>query len=199
MPTIADARKDTLEQQVSSLASLVFPSQDNSDEWEPFKDDGSDTEIEIRASSSHLCLASPVFRSMLRGEWKESQRSSTGMHRVIAEEWNARAFMIVLDIIHGHHRTLPGSVPLELLAKIAAISDYYACEEIVEVFGGAWHARLPRVLPPFPSKDFELELTIHHVFGQWAETMSLAQTALMGSEKPIIMPNSLVPDAVFSS
>ncbi|KAI9900766.1 hypothetical protein N3K66_005028 [Trichothecium roseum] len=190
---------NAFEQQVASLASLVFPSQDDSNEWKPFKEDGSDTEIEIRASSSHLCLASPVFRKMLRGEWKESQRSSTGMHRVIAEEWNARAFIIVLDIIHGHHRTLPRSVPLELLAKIAAISNYYACEEIVEVFGGAWHARLPRVLPTFLSKDFEPRLNINYVFGQWVQAMHLAQTALMGSEKPIIMPNSPVPDAIFTA
>ncbi|EWY79971.1 hypothetical protein FOYG_16912 [Fusarium oxysporum NRRL 32931] len=89
-------------------------------------------------SSSHLVLASPVFQAMVEGPYVEGSTDHRGIYQFTTHGWNQEALVIVLDIIHGHHRSVPKSLDLEMLAKVAVIVDYYKCHEIVEVFAERW-------------------------------------------------------------
>lgn len=103
-------------------------------------DDGSTTQVEFRVSSRHLSLASPVFRAMLESKFKESQPNEQGLYEIQATEWDAEALVILLDIIHGHHRDVPKRISVETLSHIAIIVDYYGCHEIMELVFTAWMA-----------------------------------------------------------
>ncbi|KAM0342714.1 hypothetical protein ACHAPU_009325 [Fusarium lateritium] len=97
-------------------------------------------QIRMRVSSRHLIRASPMFRRMLEGQWKEGTSSSSqnGVREIFTTGWDAKALAIVLDIMHGRHRENPLDFNLGLLARIATIVDYYQCQEIVQRFAGIW-------------------------------------------------------------
>lgn len=101
----------------------------------PTRGDGTPNEMPLKVSSRHLCLASPIFKRMLHGPWEEAQAHDRTIH---ANDWNAPAFLIVLNIIHGHHSDVPPQVNLEILGLIATIVDYYHCHEITKPFVEKW-------------------------------------------------------------
>ncbi|CVL13004.1 uncharacterized protein FPRN_15022 [Fusarium proliferatum] len=119
-------------------------------------------EIRFRVSSAHLILSSPVFKAMLDGPFSEGIRNNDNFFEVKAFEWNAEALVILLDIIHGHHRCLPKDVELDILIELAMLCDYYRCEEIVEVFAERWIAAFGEDKPPY-----EDEATMNWMFIAW--------------------------------
>jgi hypothetical protein len=104
----------------------------------PFQGDGSSTAIRYRVSSAHLTLASTVFRSMLKGCYEESRKNSQGLYEITAEEWDAEALLVVLDLIHGHNKSVPRSVSTNTLERIAIIVDYYRCHESMQFAADLW-------------------------------------------------------------
>ncbi|RBQ65894.1 hypothetical protein FVER53590_13411 [Fusarium verticillioides] len=106
----------------------------------PSNEDGQNVELRYRVSSAHLMLASPVFRAMLDGPFKESSRDEDGRFEVKTSECSAQALLILLDIIHGHHRDVPKTMEFSLLTEMAILVDYYECHEIVEMFAENWIA-----------------------------------------------------------
>ncbi|KAF5571552.1 hypothetical protein FPHYL_299 [Fusarium phyllophilum] len=98
-------------------------------------------EVRMRVSSRHLILASPFFRSALEGPWRSRTSSFFGkpLRQIIAYKWDAVAFALVLDIIHGRHRGVPRSVDIMLLTRIATIVDFYHCQEVVQIFADHWY------------------------------------------------------------
>ncbi|KAI1055500.1 hypothetical protein LB506_011362 [Fusarium annulatum] len=106
----------------------------------PYNDDGQDVELCYRVSSAHLMLVSPVFKAMLDGPFSESCRNKDGRFEVRTSECSASALLILLDIIHGHHRDVPKTMELDLLTEMAILVDYYECHEIVEMFAENWIA-----------------------------------------------------------
>ncbi|RGP77232.1 hypothetical protein FLONG3_4747 [Fusarium longipes] len=123
--------------------------------------DGTSTQIEFRVSSRHLSLASPVFRAMLESKFKESHLNEQGLYEVQASEWDAEALVILLDIIHGHHRDVPKRISVEILSHIAIIVDYYGCHEIMELVLTAWLANLGR------PEDFVKQDPLRWLFISW--------------------------------
>lgn len=85
-----------------------------------------------------------------------------------------------MHIIHGHNRQVSRLVGLELLAKIAALVDYYACYEAVEVFAELWllglksHSELPSQV----GRDLVLWLFISWLFADADIFTSVTSTAL---------------------
>lgn len=110
---------------------------------QPYQETGNPNEIEFRVSAKHLCGASPVFRKMIKGNFQESQPNDKGFLEIRASDWNARALLVLLDIIHGHHRQVPRNLDLDTVAQIGFLVDYYDCLEIVQVFFDHWQAHLP--------------------------------------------------------
>ncbi|KAH7158280.1 hypothetical protein DER46DRAFT_534462, partial [Fusarium sp. MPI-SDFR-AT-0072] len=127
-----------------------------------YDEKGHTVEIRLRVSSAHLTLPSPVFKAMLDGPFSEGIRNKDNLLEVKAFKWNAEALVILLDIIHGHHRSLPQKAELDILIEIAMLCDYYQCEEIVETFAERWITALGKDRP------YEEEATMNWMFIAWA-------------------------------
>ncbi|KAI3567906.1 hypothetical protein IWW34DRAFT_812471 [Fusarium oxysporum f. sp. albedinis] len=147
-------------------------------------------------SSSHLVLASPVFQAMVEGPYVEGSTDHRGIYQFTTHGWNQEAFVIVLDIIHGHHRSVPKSLDLEMLAKVAVIVDYYKCHEIVEVFAERWLKALQNGHTVHYGKASMLWLLISWVFSCPEIFKSMAGLVLKHSTRLILADNVPIPGEV---
>ncbi|KID64478.1 hypothetical protein MAN_06652, partial [Metarhizium hybridum] len=152
------------------------------DEREYSTDQDEDEEVRFRLSSRHLSLASPVFETMLSGGWKEStistQQPGTASnekidekdaalpldYEITATEWDVNVFILLMNILHGHHREVPHSVDIEALAKFSVLVDYYDCHEITEFFADIWIEDLQLCLPTVYGRDSTIWLFVSWVF-----------------------------------
>ncbi|KAH8764896.1 hypothetical protein F5883DRAFT_604994 [Diaporthe sp. PMI_573] len=89
-------------------------------------------------SLKHLISASPYFRRMLTGPWKENASRADRLYKVTASDWSEDAFKLLMDIVHGNSQNVPRSINLELLAKIAVMVDYYKCYDVVKFYSDTW-------------------------------------------------------------
>ncbi|KAG6082780.1 hypothetical protein E4U30_005764 [Claviceps sp. LM220 group G6] len=137
------------------------------DSGEAHDDNGELEEIHFRLSSRHLALASPVFKKMLNGSWKESARAldrsknGSGKARaplqlgfdsqvrfeLTAQDWDDEVFLILMNIIHGRNALVPLSSDLTTLVKMSVLVDYYQCQEVTQVIVGLWIDKLSEKLP----------------------------------------------------
>lgn len=90
---IATITKATALQEITSLS--------------PEQKDGTPNEIVFRASAKHLSMASPVFRKLIKGDFRESKPNDQGLLEIRTSDWNAEAPLVLLDIIHSHHSHVP--------------------------------------------------------------------------------------------
>ncbi|KAH7308507.1 hypothetical protein B0I35DRAFT_360905 [Stachybotrys elegans] len=148
-----------------------------------FHEDEAPSEIQMRVSSRHLCLASPYFEKMLSGTWKESTSNQEGLYKISVSDWNVEALLIVFNIIHGHNRNVPRSIGLEMLAEVAAIVDYFDCREAVDPFHDIWIQSLKGQIPKSYGKDSTLWLSISWVFFRMDVMNKMAQLTLMNCTK----------------
>ena len=153
-------------------------------------------ELRMLVSSRHLCLASSTFRNMLQGPFLEAFDNNGLIREIRAVDWDALAFLIVQDIIHGHNVLVPSSVSLELLAKIAAIVDYYDCHDVTEPFIDRWIQDLRSSFPSSYGKDCVLWMSISWVFLRVDVLREAAVLAVMGCQKPVETMGLPVPDAL---
>ncbi|KAI4610829.1 hypothetical protein J4E80_007858 [Alternaria sp. BMP 0032] len=93
-------------------------------------------EFHYHVSSRHLILASPWFEKAMTEEgFVESNRDKKdGLFHINAQDWDAKAFYIVLCIVHGRNKLVKREMTLEMLAKIAVLEDYYGFGETLDVF-----------------------------------------------------------------
>ncbi|KAI1039616.1 hypothetical protein LB505_008350 [Fusarium chuoi] len=98
---------------------------------------GQHIELRYRVSSAHLALASPVFKGMVD---KSSATIDLGSHSESGFGQYAEALLILLDVIHGHHKSVPKAMDLELLIELWGLIDSYKCHEAVEMFVDHWVA-----------------------------------------------------------
>ncbi|OTB15851.1 hypothetical protein K445DRAFT_103463 [Daldinia sp. EC12] len=95
----------------------------------------STSSVKFLLSSRHLCLASPYFKRLLQGPWKEAtKKSPDGLRHVDAFDWDETAMLVLMHVIHGQNYKLAQIYPLEDLAKVAVLVDYYQCHEAVSLW-----------------------------------------------------------------
>lgn len=87
-------------------------------------------ELRFKVSSKHLTLASPYFKKMLEGPYKEANLPCP---EVTIEEFDSEALKILLNIIHGKNSNIPRFLSLDMLAKVSEWVDYLDCFEQAEV------------------------------------------------------------------
>jgi hypothetical protein len=93
---------------------------------------------------------------LTRDGWAEScQDKEDGLFHITAEDWDADAFLVVLNIFHVQNRKTPRTVSLETLAKIAVVVDYYECHEAVEIFTAMWIKELRENIPRIPRFTYD--------------------------------------------
>lgn len=155
---------------------------------EPIEDPTNEEGIQYHVSSRHLILASKKFRTMMTGEkWKEGVRDADGLYYTRPDGWDADAFLILMNIFHLRNRSVPRSVSLELLAKIAVLVDFYECEEAVEVFTELWiqHLRDNSAIPDSYNRDLMLWICVAQVFDLDQEFKQSTDVALKQSTETI--------------
>jgi hypothetical protein len=93
----------------------------------------------VLVSSKHLILASPVFKAMLQGEFKESLKlRETGELELLLPDDDPDVFLILLNILHHRMKKVPRLVSLVRLTELAILVDKYQMQESVEVFSDMW-------------------------------------------------------------
>ncbi|CVL03506.1 uncharacterized protein FPRN_11801 [Fusarium proliferatum] len=149
--------------------------------------DGQNVELCYRVSSAHLILASPVFKAMLDGPFKESSHNKDGRFEVKTSECSAEALLILLDIMHGHHRDVPETIEISLLTEMAILVDYYECHEIVEMFAENWIASVIQE-DDIEESDYQTNMSrlfISWVFGKIELFNSVVYSIIKLTARPI--------------
>jgi hypothetical protein len=136
-------------------------------------------------SSRHLMLASPWFqRALTEGGWSESGRSDNDERfHITAEDWDADAFLILINAFHLRNKQVPRTVSLEMLAKIAVLVDYYDCGEAIELYANIWvdELKVRTVLTPTYCRDTVLWTCIAWVFDRADQLQSASAVAIKNS------------------
>ncbi|KAJ5926369.1 hypothetical protein N7516_008142 [Penicillium verrucosum] len=156
--------------------------------------------LRIQVSAKHLMFASPVFKKILTGGWKESiTYFKKGSVEVTAESWDIEALMILLRAIHGQYYRIPRKLTLEMLAKIAVIADYYECREALYFLTDMWIKNVEEKIPTAVSRDLVLWLWIAWFFrlpSQFKLSTSIAMSQSDGRIGNLGLP---IPDNVIGS
>lgn len=102
--------------------------------------------VHMQVSSRHLMLASPVFAAMLdRNKFKEGVTlHSEGSVEIELPDDDPDAFIVLLNVVHGHTRTVPRRTTLFMLNQIAILVNKYHMVEVIEVFSDMWIRRLSK-------------------------------------------------------
>lgn len=137
----------------------------------------------IRVSAKHLTLASPVFKSLLLGGWKESSTFfDKGSLELVVSGWDLDAFLIFLRALHCQNKEVPRKIDAELFAKIAVLVDYYRCRDAMGFFADAWYSKLQGKIYLSAYRDLILWLCISWDF-KIPEEFKRAITRAIDNEK----------------
>ncbi|KAH0522012.1 hypothetical protein TsFJ059_005932 [Trichoderma semiorbis] len=152
------------------------------------KDADSKPTVQMRLSSKHLTLASKYFQKMTANNWKESKEATpeVGYSYVInANDWDEKALLLLMNIIHGRTSKVPRYIELELLAKIAVLVDYYQCHEAVAFYSHTWLRSINIGIPRQGERDYMLRLVVCLVFSEVFNFQLLTKTIIWGATGPI--------------
>ncbi|KAL4905062.1 hypothetical protein BDW74DRAFT_178072 [Aspergillus multicolor] len=152
----------------------------------------------IQVSAKHLTLASPYFKNVLTGGWKESRTfPEKGFAEITADGWNLDAFLILLRAIHSQNHLIPERLDLETLAQVALIADYYDCKDVIYVWGRTvWLKAIQRDSLDMYSRELVLSLWISWFFRDaelftcftsCAMSTSRGRISVLGLPVPIIV------------
>lgn len=115
-----------------SLPSSVVLSATGDMIVELLSEDEEPVTTQCTVESRILQLASPVFRVMLGGNFKEGAdlsracKQNRELYKLALEDDNAKAMLTVLSIIHHNPRDVPKAISLPELVEIAVISEKYS-------------------------------------------------------------------------
>lgn len=153
-------------------------------------------ELRFRLSSTHLTFASAYFKAMMSNDWRETRPEEGYSFVVTAEEWDHKALLILMNIIHGQTTKIPRIMGIEMLAKMAVLVDYYKCHEAVEFYAKTWINNLTEPLPTCYGRTFLLRLCISWVFSESKVFRALTWAALYQSRGPIYSLGLPIPGDV---
>ena len=90
---------------------------------------GKSQQIRMKVSSRHLALSSTVFRTSLRSGFKEAVTlRTTGTVEIPLPDDHPAAFLILLNVVHGHTRQVPRRKPEESTVVADAAAEETAEE-----------------------------------------------------------------------
>jgi hypothetical protein len=98
---------------------------------------------ELTVSSKVLSLASPVFKAMISGKFKESielaeAKASSKPYALPLPETDAEAIIILCRILHYSLYNIPEKLTTVCLEKLAFLCDKYQCTSAMKYCGGLW-------------------------------------------------------------
>lgn len=142
-------------------------------------------EIYMRLSSKHLFLASAYFQTLMANDWMETNAENGYSYTITAEDWDKKALLILMNIIHGQTQKVDQIFDLEMLTKIAVLVDYYKCNKAVHFFANSWINRLKQPLPSSYGRDLLLRLFVSYVFSESYTFKTLTKTIIYESRGSI--------------
>jgi hypothetical protein len=98
---------------------------------------GPENPLEFKVCSATMRRASPVWKNMLFGPWKEA-KPAQGDWIVELPEDKPSTIKTLLSIIHGLFANVPKSVTLPVLNDILILADKYDVIHIVRPWAGTW-------------------------------------------------------------
>ncbi|KAJ5751345.1 hypothetical protein N7533_008373 [Penicillium manginii] len=153
-------------------------------------------EFRIQVSAKHMMFASSFFKRCLTGAWKESEAyQQKGLVEVTAEGWDSEALLIIIRAIHCQYSLIPKKVTLDMLAKIAAIADYYDCKDVLYIFTDIWFSSLDKNVTA-SSQDLELWLWVSWFFKHPTQFKEASSTAMSWSEDLIDVRGLPIPNQI---
>lgn len=184
-------------------ASITFSEDDATDDTSSSSDvslmapvEEEEKEIQLRLSSQALRIASKYFDTMMCGDWNETQSEPSFKYTVKTTDWDQEALIFLMKIIHHQTRTVPRTVTIEMLAKLAMLVDYYDCREAVEPWVEIWVPNLKTDLSSYYCRDLLLRLTIAWVFSEYGIFRILTKVIIQRSRGPIQTMGLAIPKII---
>ncbi|PGH31789.1 hypothetical protein GX50_05455 [[Emmonsia] crescens] len=154
-------------------------------------------EVLVRASSRHLILASSVFRAMLQRKFSESNAlHKTGSVEIPLPDDDPDAFLILLNIIHGHMRKVPTELDIVTYTQVAVLADKYDVHEAVEIFSNFWFEKLKATIPQTYTEDIPGWICICWVFNRPQEFKHVTRLALRQGRQNIPSGDLPIPASI---
>jgi hypothetical protein len=105
-------------------------------------------EKQFLCSQKHLTFASRRASKIFLSNFKEASKEDDGFYHWKFEDiFDAEAFELVLNIIHGKTRNVPRAVSLNLLAAVASIVDDLECHDTLAFFSQGWILDFEKLAP----------------------------------------------------
>ncbi|TID22680.1 V-type proton ATPase subunit D [Venturia nashicola] len=118
-----------------------------------------------KVSRHTLCMASPVFKAMLTGNFSEAVKDE-----IVLEDDDPGALLLVLRIAHLKHSEVRRTLSLPDLVNVATICDKYDTAAVCRPFVAGW---IDQWLPTSISKDSFEVIWPTWVFGYDKQFVSL--------------------------
>ena len=106
--------------------------------------------------------------------------------------------MILLRAVHGQHKQVPRKLTLEMLAKVAAIADYYECQEPIHIYKDFWLNALEERIPTTWSQNLISWIWVAWFFQLPAKFKESTSVAMSFSDNLISSMGLPIPDIVIS-
>ncbi|KAL7946047.1 hypothetical protein V8C42DRAFT_50247 [Trichoderma barbatum] len=167
---------------------------------DPMKEDGNNhrPEVWMLLSSKKLALVSSRCRQMTPNNQPEI-RPYTYKYLLVAKGWDEKALEMVMNIIHGHTTNVPGSISLEMLAKIAVIVDYFRCSETVRPYADKWISRLKEPFPTRYGRNLVLRLFVSWVFLDEFDFKAFTATVIRQGRGPMHTLSLPIPKTIIAA
>lgn len=134
---------------------------------------------------------------MLEHRFGESQTLRTvGSVEIPLPEDDPDAFLILLNIIHGHLRQVPLQVDLQTLTQLAILVDKYELHERIEVFAGFWFGNLISTIPNCYTDDIPSWTCVCWVFNKPEEFKRVTRLILRHGRGTLTFKELPVPSFV---
>jgi hypothetical protein len=160
------------------------------------------TPVNMLVSSKHMILASSVFATMLKVDYKEgSTLESKGKVEISLPDEESDLFAILLNIIHGRTKQVPRRIDLVQLTKLSILVDKYQMQEVVGVFAEIWIDALKANLPKDHTEDLLSWLCISWVFVDGAIFQKVTEILMRMSDSEFdedVMNELPIPESVIS-
>ncbi|KAI9371076.1 hypothetical protein BJX61DRAFT_544045 [Aspergillus egyptiacus] len=158
------------------------------------------SEVRFRVSAKHLIMASPYFKSMLTGGWRESEEfRKSGTLDLSCEGWDAEALLILFRIFHGQTHDLPFRMSVERLARFTAVANYYNAHSATKFFTAIWAQPLETTKLRRTPREMVMALWVAW-FLRRSRTFKRYSTALVQySTEPITSLGLPLPDQILDT
>ncbi|SPJ72619.1 uncharacterized protein FTOL_02348 [Fusarium torulosum] len=142
-------------------------------------------DLRFRLCSAILKVTSPYFKKSMKGIWKATECEPGFEWTLLERDWDAEAFLMLMNILHHKSHRVPRTITLETLTKIATLVDYYDCHEAVTIWVENWVSNLSLEEPDYYSRELLMRLTVARVFPNNKAFRALTEVAIERSRGPI--------------